>query len=417
MRTHHFGIPCGAITPRILFLVLAIIMRFNTFAQNPFREYLLNRSDEDIQAFRLSLNELYDDPAMAKPLLRQIELRTETDRFQLDRQEYTMRLGLNEFGNKHVQRQMNRKDQQLLQLEVEAWEAEMLYQKYLNIARLLELVEADSISENRLHLIERQRDILALGIPDKPSVAKELLKLDIDRAEVMAQRNAIIVELKALLQITGVSIDQAVLRLPPPKVESIVHFVSGSFVTGQYSKIPDVKKQRIGIAHQLRLAEDRQILDFVQFRYSPRQDELFEERASVGIGLRLPSFFNKSRRNSIARADTLHFGMETAMEKRQLETELEKQQLELQAIAEEYTSVHQAIEAFANSASVEKLLTVNIMDPASVIEVSEMLTRQKEKQLHRYYQLLRSYLKYLYKSGVMASHGAVDYLSIPFRPL
>lgn len=417
MLSNHFSIPSSGLAPRVVFIMFVVFLQLNALSQNPFREYLLNRSDQDIDAFLLSLDELYRGHSMAKPIVRQIELRTETNRFQLDRQEYTMRLGLNEFGNKHFQEQLNQKNQELLHLEVTAWEAQMLYQRYLNVSRFWELVETDSISETRVKLIDKLRNILALKITDKPAVSKELLQLDIDRAEVSAQRNALASELNALHQITGVSFDRAVTRPHLPQVEAIAQFISDSITTRVQSKTLDAKMQRSSIAHQMRMTEDRQILDFVQFKYSPRSEELFEERASLGIGLRLPAFYNKGRRTAIARADTLHIGLEGIMQQRELELELEMLRREILSTSVEYKSLDQTINQYANSSIVEKLLTANILEPASVIELAEMLERQKEKQVKRYYQLLRSYLKYLYKSGVMVSHGVLDYFTIPFSQL
>ena len=221
------------------------------------------------------------------PFIDSYDLRTETDEYNYQQQEYTIRFNFSSPGRARAQRAMYQ--QLLLQPPEDEQEAsceriEDLYRDWVQLYLLQrERATADSLL---LVLADRQRvtERYAAALRGDPD---DQLRLLTDRSDLLlarerGERRETLLRTSYLLG--GDSLDFAGF----PSVESISSQLAAA---GSMADLPDVKTayelSLIDREIALELAEERQLLDFLQLRYRANPRREFREKFTIGIALRI----------------------------------------------------------------------------------------------------------------------------------
>ncbi len=226
------------------------------------------------------------------PIIEEIGFRTQTNNFDINRQDYALRLKFNSFNASKVYKNEQANLITGKQIEKSIKEKDLLFDLYNDIISL-RYAESESPVFDSLQLVYEQKlDLLIKIIGSGDFVqAKDILKLEES-----------IYELNQKKKIAALKINEAKAKLNLSEKTQFVNFndwvtistIESNLQNLQY-KLPFSESEKLRLdalnsetSYLLDKAQDKRILDFAQFRYRSRSDKLFEENATISFGLRLP---------------------------------------------------------------------------------------------------------------------------------
>ncbi len=236
------------------------------------------------------------------PLLKEIEFRTETNQFEIDKQKYSIRfkpIGWGEAAS----------GEKLYALSINSSQVDYDGLLNLSLVNRYQLI-VDHIWENTLLDLTQKLQILN---KDKIIVLKKSVNhLDFDFNELVdAEDENINLQLDQITQINKIfNIEDEVRRSLPDLSE--FHFHSGELIDiRQISNIiseikatpttdnvilknSHLKVQIADAKFEMELAENRDYLSFIKFEYDNEEQEDFDKAISVGFGIRIP-FLNPNQ--------------------------------------------------------------------------------------------------------------------------
>lgn len=231
------------------------------------------------------------------PFVERVALRTESDRFQLQREEYLTRFSVNGLDEMRRQRQLTRMNGEVEQSKQRNYLHEALYERYQNLLDYLQFQRERALQQQLLLVYDDQ--VLVLGkmaALDAGADLTDLIKAEYDRDEVAMKISAVqggILQLRQALQpmLSGVSGDWELDTtgvIQPQDLERIVATLSQSVLQNPAIPEKQAKIARIDAEYALEKAEARKMLDFFQLRYQHRPEEALNRELSVGFGINLP---------------------------------------------------------------------------------------------------------------------------------
>jgi hypothetical protein len=223
------------------------------------------------------------------PFIDEVNLRTETDQNNLARQEFALRVIFNGVGISKIYKQQKEIYLQRNQIEREEKLQDQLFGLYSDLIdanfmmRRRRLFDDQKVfSENRLqHYIRIIGTGASVSAKDVLKVEEEIYKSTLERGQIDKKLSGLQAKygtsFKNLLDLW--SIDELLT-----KVEKIVIVKNQSF---DYRKAL-LDQDDTKVDFRIRSRNDHRILDYAQIRYSKRDNLLFEDEFSLGLGLRLP---------------------------------------------------------------------------------------------------------------------------------
>ncbi len=347
------------------------------------------------------------------PLLRKLEIRTESRDLDPKQQEYALRIGTNGFGMRRTQSAIYGTMKDLTETERLMLVQDALLDRY-------DLLLDVHFSKKSLDLLERQRQVLL----DKKAVYSQQLALglqeDLDdffrTEDDLLQLNRKIFEAKSeddlqqfRLQIfTGKKDSVTVGGLVQPS--QLLAFIGGA----NNATPPSVQRREAQAAmaiqeEKMSQMEGRNLLNFLQFRYTGNANDLLEDRFAIGAGIELP-WPNGSK----LKQQELH--LETL--KAQAEAERQKKAEALQFKANEwaqlwlrYDFLQKQAATFREQYDPQRLSASGLENPETLLRVQESLARLDLELAAVEKDIYKSYLSLLSETGLLTAEPARNYLS------
>jgi len=225
------------------------------------------------------------------PLLEKLELRPLTDRMTLARQQFSLRASFNTLKQRRslIDKQkafLGIQDEEALSLRREG-----IYEVYKRYLRLARLHSEEVFLQNDLSLAEKQHNvteqILASGRPADLSDYLELkaailsLKADIQDKRIHTR------DLSGLLLGDTMAAVRPV-SLRPDEVKNLITDLNIDTASLFETRIKQAQLQYLDASYGAEKANAAKIFDFIQARYTVREDLIPENRFSLGFGLMFP---------------------------------------------------------------------------------------------------------------------------------
>ncbi|MBK8923112.1 MAG: hypothetical protein IPM81_16630 [Saprospirales bacterium] len=231
------------------------------------------------------------------PFVEQVGLRTETDRFDWQRQEFLARLNVNGLKEMRRQGQYQQSVQQLAGLQYQGLLHEALAKRYAALIQYRYLQRQIAVSNRLLLVYQDEINVLQKRAALNAGVdIAAILKAEYERDELALQLSGASDRLQQLRKAI-----QLQAQLPSDQWElDTTGFVRPDQIIGIASSLPDVPENNPGLAGQaakiarqeaaylLEKAQAQQVLDFVQLRHNNRPDDPFGQNLSIGLGINLP---------------------------------------------------------------------------------------------------------------------------------
>ena len=342
------------------------------------------------------------------PLIDEAEFRTETNEFDFEQMEYTLRLTGN---SKNIRKYQNKIYQDLKAeyfFELGQTQEDLVEDLYLNYIEYYFDVAELNLRKRILPIYE---DIITI-------LSKEDLDGDLSVADLIeASRKRDKLEVELAFEAKKIEQDETLKGSVNQELISVAAMrkllAELQLLTDQgQSPVEKFELDKIEHQYQLEKAEKDKRWDFAQLKYSGNPEDVWQEKVSIGLGFRFPH----SSKNSL---DMIELQLEKMIEEEKFKRR--KQEFETN-YQERFLEFEERLSAYQSSLDlIEKLkkyeeLTKNLV-PDSKREIINILSlnidaiEEELNVLEAQEELYESYIELLKATGVFVNSPRVDYLA------
>lgn len=383
-------------------------------AQMTAGQLLASAWDDPIVQLHREQQAYLEGTSFEMPLLRKLEIRTETRNFEPKQQEYALRIGTNGFGMRRTQADIYSSMKELSESERLMLVHEALLDRY-------GLVLDVFFTQKNLRLLEQQRRVLedkkavysqqlALGLQDNLDdffrTEDDLLKL---KQKIFEAKTDSAQQLTRLKIFTGKSATVAVDTL----VEPLTLVVS---LVGSLGITPDLRHRlaQAQLAQQqekMEGMEGRNLLNYLQFRYSGNPKDLLEDRFTVGAGVSLPWPNGSKLKQQELHLQTLEAQAKVETERLTAANALAQKSGEWQQLLEQYDFLQKQASEFRQNYNPRQLNASGLQNPETLLRVQETLSGLDLELASLEKQIYQKYISLLGETGLLTQEPARNYLS------
>ncbi|MCC6460887.1 MAG: hypothetical protein IT260_10485 [Saprospiraceae bacterium] len=364
--------------------------------------------------------ELVQQANLRLPLVEQISLRTETDRFQLQRQEYLSRLSIN--GLREIKRQNLLNDAE--RLEIESRQRLLLHEALANrYAAVVEYRLSQNEAELHQRLLEVYEDKLRvlrkMAELDLDTDVEELIKVEYDRDELQLRLSAAqnrLRQLQSLLhQLTpGLPADwqlDTAQFVQPLQLERLL--ASSDPAAALHPELAEQASQvsRLQAEYDLEKAKGEQVLDFLQVRFQNRPGEPFNREMSVGLGVNLPFKGSSRLKSNQLKIEQHEASQELRLGQADLQQKLTEAQQALGALSQQYSQAQQQVQNSQALFTLRQAAAGANQEPLVLLRAQELLLKRELRRLDLGRDMYSRYLDVLDWSGRLSAPPLRNYLS------
>ncbi|MBL7795585.1 MAG: TolC family protein [Saprospiraceae bacterium] len=358
------------------------------------------------------------DPRL--PFLNGVSLRTQTDRLELQRQRYTVRISTNGFREMRAARRY----QQVGLLVAESRGRSLLHEA---LSERYELLITHRLAERELELYRQ----LLLVYEDKLTVLHTQAALganaDVeDVIEAEYDRDETVLRATAAEQVLQESRNTLVAFTPGAKTGSVLDtagFLSANNLLLAATSLPDQALQhpelleqaarvaRVDAEFQTEKAHSQKLLDFVQVRHDNRPSEPLSRDISFAIGLNLP--FRGASTYKMAELKIEKNAAEAELLQEQAETarSVQEARSQLLALDAQYRQAQQQLTGNQAEHTLRQAAAGVAADPMTLLRAKELLLKRRQRLLNLEVEMYARYLDLLDSGGYLSAEPLVNYLA------
>lgn len=408
---------------RLYYLVMYILtfVSLSVCAQQKmltFEDYIGAVLDEPkVSIYNNKINFL-DQNNGQSPILRELEFRTETDEWNLTRQEYLLRSSFNGKKEREKEQAYYDSNKSVIEAEKKVEIHDEIVDRYTNWLNYLLLREKQSIIKKRILLAEDKMAILK---------TKAALTVDFNLNEYIktedqfhdAKRQQLMLEHE--LQLINATIAQGVPNIVFQVIDTsqLIAIERVGEVLNQITDTayihPDFEERSSQInqlqkEYELEQVQDQQILDFVQLKYAGRDNSDLVQEFSFGMGINIPlKNINQVKLNEIL-LEVLENEDKLSNDKYYNTLKINQQKLYINLLTEQYQLLEeQSInsQSFYSAQTYEKLVA---SDPVMLLQIEESLLLREQKKLDLKIEIYTLYINILDNSGLLSQLPFINYL-------
>ncbi len=351
------------------------------------------------------------------PLIKSIDLRSETRDFLFQRQEYTMRIKPNSLKAIDTQKKIYQNKLEKVKLDNQFIFNQALKKRYLLLVDYLFTEQEIKLETKKLGNLNDKLAVSGQKIYETNFDIKELiksedellkLKLKLSNLKNSQERQYLL--LIALFNFRGDSLMMVSNDLISP--EQIIENTRHKF-SEESLEIKQQKLKLITLENEMEFnhSKSNQLLDYVQAKYTGDDNIIFDETISIGIGINLPFFGSNRQRKG-------DYYFEKLDEENELKQLVETKEYDENNMRNEFTAVisnYKILTQHMEESSVSSLLeTYEQMDGVSPLLLLNLVIMQNERELQALkskHQLYKLYIERLAIQGALFQHPLRNYLS------
>ncbi len=354
------------------------------------------------------------------PFVDQVGVRTETDRFELRRQEYLARVNVNGIGEMRQQRRL---------LQAEQLEEESRLRIFLHEALLerCQILAASYLAQRRLALQQQMRLVYddrinvlqRMAAADAGADVTDLIKAEYDRDELtlsIAETEGQLQHYRQMigLYLTGTDetgqLDTAGFIQAPDIAQVVTAFPETGFRHPELDeKQADIG--RIDAEYALEKARARQMLDFFQARHHNRPEEGFNRAFSVSLGLNLPYKGSSRVKMSELKIEKNAAANELQMITAELNRQTADYRRKIGVLAGQYRVAQQQWQNSQARFTLEQAGLLREAGPLPLLEAREGQLKRQFNLLDIESEIMENYLEILDRGGFLSQPPLINYLA------
>lgn len=357
--------------------------------------------------------------------IEKVQFRTQTDEFELDRQEYAVRIRPGNFKLPKLQRDLFNsyyQKSQLTQSQLKIGAIEQAYELWLNLyfnQQELELGKIEtSFLNDKVKVYKKQLDIPNFNILRILETEDDLhrTELEILDAKIRSGNQAGIIG--QTLDISDVNVSSDLISID--KIKSIIAKSKTELVVNRFEEnLLAIEQSIIEKEIALENAESQNILDFVQLQYRGPHDDFFKEKVSVSVGINLPTKSSNKLKINELKLDALKETMDVENDANEIHAEVD---IAYQRIVERITTYELIKTQNENSIMTNEVLMARYETSASTSPLTlldiQILRFRKDKRLYEAKKdIYEAYLEWLIISRKIFETPFKNYLSEDMKDL
>lgn len=341
------------------------------------------------------------------PKVDEINLRTETDQFNLSRQEYALRVMFNGWnaGKSYAA------EQEWLSSKIEArkdiYGAEMLLGKYYDLVDLHHYIALTQAYENDSVFVDSMIwQTIHHVVADQKADVNDLLNWEQRKSTLHKKLLSARSSVSLLHAFTGVlSFDWSTW----PDVafmENLLNNYAFPGLSEAKSRAFAADSVLVNDRWAVSRKNDHRLLDYAQLRYSKRDNLLFQDEFSIGMGFRLPYKGTQKKQSNDYRIELFDLQQEKTLELAEKENAVNdaKKKFNLLLIQWKNYITEPAMPASVNLANPEVFNVYRL-------EMKKETMELREKKMEVEKKITEQYLYTLYLLGEMEKTPCTDFLS------
>lgn len=409
--------------PYLLIFVLFIFPKTSSFGQTPTTAFLATaKTKTTVLRQEGFINDLKSTPYKL-PFVEKINIQTETDRYEWQRQQYQTRVSFNGWAEMKQEKKW-----QQANINVEETDKNVLFQDVL-LDRYALLIDYRSALK-AVNLYQK----IYLVFADKRDVLQKMAKLSTNfniEDLIKAEENAYQYQQK-ITQTEGAirAMQQFSQRLFDSKdavqldttnwlpLSKMRDFVANLPKFGTNNALLSQQEAKIDLAqanYDVEKAGTKKVIDYAQLKYGARQKEALQTELSVGLGFVIP--YRGSSKTTLKRLFFKQLVEKNKLEdiRESLDLQLFSAQQELQIILKEYDLVSQQINESQTLYSLDHYMQMQGGSPIVMLRMQELVLQRQARLLDLEHDAFVKYLKLLYGTGKLTALPLQNYLSADFE--
>jgi len=344
--------------------------------------------------------------------LDRLQFRTETDDWDISRQEYVFRSSF--------------KSKAMVQAEkslISAWGAELSaeQQEYAErqirdvYRRLIDMYcgsQELGVVRRKLALLRDRKAVKAVNIENGVEVdIVDVLELDAELYDLQMDSLAVTEEIASHQRYlskydeTGAQVDftsWADVTSLRQKAEAALQ--DGSVTTGLRLQEYDVNRKQLELTKEQ--AEADQVLDFMQLKYAGNDRTGIGNNFSVGFAMQLPTGHVNRTGISEAAIELYREQVEYERARQSAADDLQNSTAAYRSSVSQLAAIEDKIDALSLTSVLSKLAQLEEVRADALLDVQELILEDEAELIDKKRSLYRDYLDIMYKTGVLGGQGA-----------
>ena len=367
----------------------------------------------------------FNNKALRLPRLEELEFRTETHNFDPERQEYALRLQLNSSRQIKTQAQLNTLQQARYSIYQQQVQQDLLLERY---GLLLELyaIEQETVwneqQDTLLNDLERIAEINLQeagenALDDWLSLQDDRMELDRRHRKQQEQRALILAQLGIITRASIPAINFSAW----PSPETLWN--QGQLLFGNVQpQSLSLEDQKLSVLEtdqekEMEAAENKNLLSYLQLRYTGDDDPLFRDRLTLGAGLRLPFRNAQDVKVQYLELKQLQEEQDVLRLQQLIEQEWQKTLKAWEVAWTQWQATSQTLEDYQTNYSPERLLDQGVRNPKSLLQAQKSLQKRRSLALEDKINFYQRFLDVLEHSGYLGQSQQQNWWSTNFELL
>lgn len=396
------------------FIILLILFNLKVNSQNPIVDYLKSKNTKTEQVIDSIIN-FYNTSRLHKPFISRLSLRTETDEFKLNRQEYSLRAQTNSISYNKYQNKINKLEQEEWEIKKKILNTDQLYKKYKVVTKLLGVLMLKNAQSQYIKCIEKQLEILNYrsGMGLNINFEKHL-DLNLKLLNAKNEFNNLNTK-QSILQIDSLlnhKLDFLLNKLISN--EDILKVTDQLYVLDSNNSLyfNELNKQQLEYKQEIRDATKK--LDYLQIHYHEDPSDPVNQKLTIGAGFRIPMMGSNQKIKDEYEIKRLSLSLEQLQENDDTELKLVELKNQLKQLIATYDNLVENQRFVLQKFNPDTLASSELSDPVFIAEIQLELAKINIDQVEIRNDILELYIQFISTSKTLYNNPDRYYLEFPF---
>ena len=414
---------------KALFLLIALFL--SAFCHKAFAisvsDFLATAKDDPLVQHQKDKIDFLHSTSSNTPYFDKVEIRTQTGEFEIERQEYSVRMYPKGFGSTKAGKKVYDATVRSNETQQELVLHQALKERYLIVIALLHSQNLLTITEQLLEVFREKSTVLNKMRNTLDFDINDLVKAEIGQTdrqlELIGLENTLHGIKNQIRIYSGedgpVTIDTSTLAEIEVVIKTIEQTNTAPTLDNIHLKDSAFRMELAKGMYELEKAEGRRYISFLEASYDTeeRHNAAKVFSCGFGLGIRLP-FIKPNRLDSNRRK--LQF-----LEKKSLFAEQEKTLAEnmntisntLKRLLKQYEILNEKTGQGTAKTTLKRYMQLQGVDPLVLLEMKESILRQEMTFENICYEIYTQYIELLDLTGKLSNRPIINYISKEMGPL
>ncbi len=303
-----------------------------------FDDYLKTSLSIDEGLFNFSKNQTDFKPSW----IDEVQLRTQTDEFDFDRQQYTIRVRPSTGKVRKKQKDLFELYKRNSEFQLEDWKRDFVKSAYTACLTIYSTEQELDLQKKLLVLLNDQELVLQklTQLPDFN--VKELIDIQKDQYNLKIDIHKNESRFSTILPV-GQKIDLSNLI----SIDAIQQKIQETFTTPSFAlQEKALEEQLIDAEIALEQAERKRYWDYLQFRYNGPHDDILKERLSIGLGFQIPTSSDGKLKVEKLLMEKESIGSEYLIDEKRRDIQIQRKITSIQLLLDERAFTQKLLQTF-----------------------------------------------------------------------